>query len=231
MRSIARCGMWAAGILLLQGVAHGQLLNDAFPGDVDRELFAPQRVEVAPVAPVPPPAAPRPWPQTPQPPRPQAAAPPVGYVHGAAAPLPENVQNIVDYYGGGTSQRALALMASRPSSGLAPRGGTSVPAPRRVASKPFQGRSASPTISPYLNLFREEDSTDLPNYYTFVRPQLHQQAINRHQEAELSRLNRQIKTASYAGPSTSGSSLPATGAYGSRFFNNSRYFPSANFAR
>lgn len=37
---------------------------------------------------------------------------------------------------------------------------------------------ATPTISPYLNLFRFNNGP-LPNYYSLVRPQLQQQVINR----------------------------------------------------
>jgi hypothetical protein len=36
---------------------------------------------------------------------------------------------------------------------------------------------ARPTVSPYLNLFRR-DAGPLPNYYSLVRPQLNQQAID-----------------------------------------------------
>jgi hypothetical protein len=50
-----------------------------------------------------------------------------------------------------------------------------------------QGRSgqytpAKPTISPYLNLLRR-DGAPVTNYYTQVRPQQQQQAINQQQRA------------------------------------------------
>jgi hypothetical protein len=45
--------------------------------------------------------------------------------------------------------------------------------------KPFSGYSPAPTVSPYLNLFRNDLSggSDL-NYQTLVRPQLQQQQFN-----------------------------------------------------
>jgi hypothetical protein len=47
------------------------------------------------------------------------------------------------------------------------------------ANKPFSNYSPSPTISPYLNLFREdlEGGSDF-NYQTLVRPQIRQQELN-----------------------------------------------------
>lgn len=42
---------------------------------------------------------------------------------------------------------------------------------------------ATPTVSPYLNLLRNNVGGGLPNYYSLVRPQLQQQAFNRQQLA------------------------------------------------
>jgi hypothetical protein len=46
-------------------------------------------------------------------------------------------------------------------------------------NKPFSGFSSQPTVSPYLNLFRNDlnGQSDL-NYQTLVRPQLQQQQVN-----------------------------------------------------
>ena len=47
-------------------------------------------------------------------------------------------------------------------------------------SKPFANTSSRPTVSPYLNLFREDlGGTNDFNYHTLVRPQLQQQQVNR----------------------------------------------------
>jgi hypothetical protein len=47
------------------------------------------------------------------------------------------------------------------------------------ANKPFGNYSPAPTVSPYLNLFREDlDGQSDLNYQTLVRPQLRQQEFN-----------------------------------------------------
>jgi hypothetical protein len=58
--------------------------------------------------------------------------------------------------------------------GVSSRGPT---APRATRYRP-----ARPTMSPYLNLLRDNSST-LQNYYSFVRPEQRQRAINREGQA------------------------------------------------
>ncbi len=50
-----------------------------------------------------------------------------------------------------------------------------------------------PTISPYLNLFRN-NTGPLPNYYSLVRPQLQQQAFNQQQVAQQAQQNSALKS-------------------------------------
>ncbi len=45
------------------------------------------------------------------------------------------------------------------------------------AQAPRRYQPARPTVSPYLNLFRN-NTGPLPNYYSLVRPQINQQAFN-----------------------------------------------------
>lgn len=92
----------------------------------------------------------------------------------------------------------------------APRGGQPV--------KPFTGASSGPTISPYLNLFREDTTTnDLPNYYTFVRPQQRQLEANQQQRQQIQQLQRQVRQASYTTPATNV-------AGGARFGDTGRFY-------
>lgn len=53
-------------------------------------------------------------------------------------------------------------------------------------TKPFSSYTAAPTVSPYMNLFREdlEGGSDI-NYNTLVRPQLQQQAFNQQVQREI----------------------------------------------
>jgi hypothetical protein len=49
-----------------------------------------------------------------------------------------------------------------------------------------------PTVSPYINLFREDLRSPLPNYYTFVRPLQQQYQINQTQQRMLMNQNQAI---------------------------------------
>ncbi|QDT67244.1 hypothetical protein MalM25_01410 [Planctomycetes bacterium MalM25] len=86
------------------------------------------------------------------------------------------------------------------------------------AAKPFLGANSGPTISPYLNLFRDETSdSSLPNYYTFVRPQQQQYEANQQQRQQLQQLQRQVQQATYTTPATNISG-------GARFGDTSRFY-------
>ena len=262
---MVRTSLLAIGLVaLLQGAVAGQAL-DALPGadwggvggdpkDDPAPVLAPR--DLGPPAPV---VAP---PVVPQPAAPAPAVPPVNPnaggqsrrtnpfnpppglnqptynqrpVYMPPASLPRSAQNVMDLYAGATSQRVLAQMSDRPSSGRQPATSGPVAPPRpRQGGKPFQGVSSSPTVSPYLNLFREEDSTELPNYFTFVRPMQEQQRTNRLQHQELMRLRRQVQTMPYGAQSTAmgtgSGALPSTG-HGARYFNTSGYFPTTRTMR
>ena len=87
-------------------------------------------------------------------------------------------------------------------------------------AKPFNYTTAGPTITPYLNLFRDEDQRAAPNYYTFVRPLQEQAAANRAQQMQFQQLQRQIQqTASPAGSVSRGSV-----AGGARYGDTSHYY-------
>lgn len=60
------------------------------------------------------------------------------------------------------------------------------------AQRPQRYQPARPTVSPYLNLLRANPSS-VPNYYSFVRPQQRQIAINRQQQEVLLRQNTAIR--------------------------------------
>ncbi len=151
-----------------------------------------------------------------------------------AAPLPRGAQNVMNLYSGATSQQVLAQLGDRPTSGRqTPATGQMAPPRPRPAGKPFQGVTSSPTVSPYLNLFREENNTDLPNYFAFVRPAQEQQQTNRLQHQELMRLRRQVQTMPYGTQSTAmrgHGATPSTG-HGTRYFNTSSYFPVGGTVR
>jgi hypothetical protein len=64
-------------------------------------------------------------------------------------------------------------------------------------NKPYANYSPAPTVSPYLNLFREDlDGQSDLNYQTLVRPQLNQQAFNDRLQRESFDLARRLQSIS-----------------------------------
>lgn len=158
--------------------------------------------------------------------RPGQATRPARLSPEVTAGLPSHVQNVIDFYGGATSGRALSQLPHRPSSGA-----VRPPQPRQQP-KPFQGTVAgAPTLSPYLNLFADENNEALPNYHAFVRPQIRQQAYNTSASRELNRLESRVQTAAYGEAVTpSSGTVPGTG-HGTRYFNTTRFYPSTRRLR
>lgn len=129
-----------------------------------------------------------------------------------------NAQARVGYVGQSTPGTSGAL---RPSS-------VSSLAPGRSA-KPFNSVSSSPTVSPYMNLFREDlDGNSDLNYQTLVRPQFQQMQQNQQFERQNMELNYKVQSISaqsaFQNPAGSENIYPtghqtAFGYYG-------RYYPT-----
>ena len=92
------------------------------------------------------------------------------------------------FYGGYAARATLSQMPRR-----APiHAGAPQPMYRQI--KPFHTVYHEPTVSPYLNLYREEnDSEGAPNYFAFVRPQMEQIEASRLQQREIQRLRGQVQ--------------------------------------
>jgi hypothetical protein len=72
-------------------------------------------------------------------------------------------------------------------------------APSR-SSKPFSSVSSSPTVSPYLNLFRDDfDGGGDFNYQTLVRPQFQQMATNQQFQRQNTELSQRVQSISAQG--------------------------------
>lgn len=105
---------------------------------------------------------------------------------------------------------------------------------RASTSKPFSSVTPSPTVSPYMNLFRDDLSggNDL-NYQTLVRPQLEQQRVNaqvQRQNMELARRVQSISAKSnYGNPQGSESQYPT--GHPTSFKYYSHFYPSAGGRR
>lgn len=108
-------------------------------------------------------------------------------------------------------------------------GGSRVPSlsPSRAA-KPFSTVGSSPTVSPYLNLFREDfDGGGDFNYQTLVRPQFQQLATNQQfqrQNTEISQRVQQISAQSAFGNPAGSEQLYPTG-HQTAFGYYSRFYP------
>jgi hypothetical protein len=131
------------------------------------------------------------------------------------SPATAQAEQVLDYYGGQAARATLHQMPRRTpiqptQTGQMPHHG-----------KPFQTATTAPTVSPYLNLFRDEDEAaqSAPSYYAFVRPQLEQQQTNERQQRELQRLERQMQRGA-TGPS------PAVSSGGSiaRFMDTAQFY-------
>lgn len=101
--------------------------------------------------------------------------------------------------------------------------------------KPFANVQLPSPVSPWLNLFRN-DNSGISNYYTLVEPQLRQQQVNlqqqnvnRTQQAVVQRQERQLQDLSLQFRAQTQPRLGPTGNLryvpaGYRFMNYSHYF-------
>lgn len=97
------------------------------------------------------------------------------------------------------------------------------------ASKPFSSVGSSPTVSPYLNLFRTDlDGSGDFNYQTLVRPQFQQLATNQQfqrQNLEISQKVQAISAMSaYRNPAGSEQQYPT--GHQTAFGYYSRFYPA-----
>lgn len=131
------------------------------------------------------------------------------------APINNQTRKALNFYGGQSAYNTLNEMPRRTPIQPATYG------PLSHNGKPFQAASTGPTISPYLNLFRDENenSESLPGYFTFVRPQMEQQAANQQQQREIANLQRQVQSGAQArAVNTPGAGVP------SRFMDTAQFY-------
>ena len=135
-----------------------------------------------------------------------------------ASTMTNQTRNALNYWGGRRADATLNQMPRRPSfvqpasANLPATGSSSGPA------KPFAGAnpSGTPTVSPYLQLFREEFEEAAPNYHAFVRPELERQKERNRQRRDA------LQPRPAARPSTA--STPNAGVHSSRFGNTGSFY-------
>lgn len=130
----------------------------------------------------------------------------------------EQVRAAIGYNSNAAASQAAAQMPRRVSSVPAPQ-------PARRGGKPFQNVAQDPTITPWLNLYRPEDLSELPNYFAFVRPQIEQLDTNRRAQTDILHLQREVQNVSTAavGPQYGATALPPTG-HSARFMDTAQYY-------
>jgi hypothetical protein len=97
-----------------------------------------------------------------------------------------------------------------------------------AARKPFSGYSSAPTVSPYLNLFREDfDGSSDFNYNTLVRPMLQQQQFNEQVQRQSMEVATRLQTiAAQADFNPQGSTTQAPTGHQTVFNYHSHYYPA-----
>jgi hypothetical protein len=95
--------------------------------------------------------------------------------------------------------------------------------------KPFSRVSYGPTVSPYMNLFRDDlDGSGDFNYQTLVRPQLEQQRINEQVQRQNFEISRRVQSLSArADYNPQGSQQQSPTGHPTSFMYYGRYYPSA----
>ena len=84
-------------------------------------------------------------------------------------------------------------------------------------------RPSRPTVSPYMNLFRE-DRGPLSNYHTYVRPMLEQQSVNYRQQSATQQLQQHVQALQQQGQQYGPAEVSPTGI-GATFMNRLHYYP------
>jgi hypothetical protein len=104
-------------------------------------------------------------------------------------PLTAQTRQVLDFYGGRSARTALnqiprsTVMPSTPVASL--------PQSTRRPTKPFQDQTERPTLSPYLNLLRDDRASQgIPNYQMFVQPQLEERAAAQRKQIQSERTQR-----------------------------------------
>jgi hypothetical protein len=142
----------------------------------------------------------------------------------AALAIPNQTRQALGFYGG---QSALATLNSLPRNTTYQPAQVASSQPSQHPTKPFQNAANRPTMSPYLNLFRDDKgSQGIPNYYAYVQPQLEQQAAGERQQIQSERRERQNRSAPSA-PTAQSGAVPQAGFSTSAHFMDTAQFYGA----
>jgi hypothetical protein len=140
----------------------------------------------------------------------------------AALAIPNQTRQALGFYGG---QSALATLNSLPRNTIYQPAQFGSSQSSQNLSKPFQNAADRPTMSPYLNLFRDDKgSQGIPNYYAFVQPQLEQQSAGERQQIQSERRERQNRSARSAPAPQSGGTPQAGFSTSAHFMDTAQFY-------
>jgi hypothetical protein len=107
------------------------------------------------------------------------------------SPVAAQAPRLASFYGGNSARQTMNQFPHRAAIRTNPQRAS------HRQPKPFENAEHEPTISPYLNLDRDDnDQQEIPNYLTIVLPQLEQNQTNRNQQREIQQLRGQIQSMS-----------------------------------
>jgi hypothetical protein len=129
-------------------------------------------------------------------------------------------RQVLGFYGGYSARATLSQQPRRTPI----QAGQPKPMFRQV--KPFQTIYHSPTVSPYLNLHRDDANNEsAPNYFAFVRPQMEQIDANRRQQRDIQQLRGQLQgiSSTVIRPQYQAAAMPGTGS-ASRYMDTAQFY-------
>jgi hypothetical protein len=131
------------------------------------------------------------------------------------------IRQALNFYGGSQARATLSQFPLRTPIQAAPER----PIGKQV--KPFNTVYRDPTISPYMNLYRDErDPESALNYFTMVRPQIDQIDTNRAQQLEIQKLERQVQGRSRGGPPQRPAAAASSRSTPARYMDTAQFYGS-----
>ena len=133
--------------------------------------------------------------------------------------MTNQTRQVLGFYGGYAARATLSRLPRR-----APLQSSSAQS-MHGEMKPFNAVPREPTVSPYLNLYRNEgESEGAPNYHAFVRPQLEQIEANRVQQRELQQLRGQVQRMSMGAAGSAYTPTRTTRGVPARYMDTAQFY-------
>ena len=137
--------------------------------------------------------------------------------------LTTQTRQVLGFYGGRSARTTLnqiprsTVMPSTPAA--------SAPQSMGRPAKPFQDQTERPTLSPYLNLFRDEKAAQgIPNYQAFVQPQLEERAAAQRKQIQSERTQRRGQAVAATSAGQSAEPVQAGTSTAAHFMDTAQFY-------